>query len=577
MKGRMVLGIVAIFAVSALLLIIHFAFAPILYSPTVADSTGSHINPGAMQDLPERYGEILPLMQEILDQSGSVVLNMRHNNIDVAEHDLKRYADLSHTLDKFVINLDLSDSDLEVWEQENNENLVNLTRLVNDTKQLEDVKSLEAQFRDRNQPGDLAAFRFEENTLKQKIKLNSQAYKGTANSSFNNLSKKFELNTTWIERSAEDMTVINQMAGQSEGSTPQNQEGVLTFGLSQTSAVYGDIINASGALQNLGDTDQIIEIGVDGIPWSTITPNPDRTYETSLMILNLSSGTHTAYARNSVFIVKEGQFEVLTSDAVITIGEEERRDGTNITVSGTLRTVSGISVAGAPVRIIWDRVGVINVLTDMSGGYRANVTLPPGSHQMIARFESLDFPLNQSESTEISVEAPVTAQSIGTQILGFLLMGGIVLLAYGGASRYLHRRRIWLPQVRGLQFGGAKAGIPHDQGPLVTSPWDDTSQDVLIEEFRRQFADEQSSAMHNLYRYLKSLTARHHPRAFIPALTPRELLDLLEREGKREDLDTFIGEYEKVRYGDIRLPDERQEPIVSWLHRILSWFGGDRH
>ncbi|WP_440951257.1 hypothetical protein [Methanosphaerula subterraneus] len=577
MKDRIVLGIVALSAVFALFLIIHFASAPILYSPTLADSTGSHLNPGAMQELPlDKYEEILPMMQDILDLSGSVVHNMRYNNIDVADHDLKEYIDLSKSLDQFVVNLDLSDSELEAWRQENYENRVTLTRLVNDTKQLEDVKSLEAKYQNQNQSGDLTAIISEESTLNQKIKLNSQAYKGGASSSLTNLSKKFDLNTARFEKSAEDMTVISKTAGLSEISAPQNHGGVLTFYLSQTSAAYGEAINASGILKDLGDADQIIEVGVDRIPWSTVTPNPDRSYETSLMIRNISSGSHNAYVRNGAFFVKESEFQVISSDVTITFGEVGR-DGTNIMVSGTLRTASGIPVAGAPIKIIWDKVGVIPVLTDLSGVYRASVALPPGNHQMKARFESPEFPLNQSESPEISVEAPNTAQSMGMQILTYLLLGGIVLLAYNGASRYLHRRRVRLPQIQEPQSGGLKTGISRDPTPPVTSPWDDTSQDVLIEEFRTQFTDEQSSAMHILYRNLKSLTARHYPRAFIRALTPRELMRLLERDGEREDLQTFIGEYEKVRYGGLRLPHERQGPIISWFQRILSWFGGDRH
>lgn len=369
----------------------------------------------------------------------------------------------------------------------------------------------------------------------------------------------------------------NQVVEQNPGSIPLNERGVLTFGLSQTSASYGEIINASGTLQNLDGIDQNIEIGVDGAPWSIITPNPDRTYQVSLVMSNLSAGTHIAYARSSIFPAKESEFNIIPSDTVLTIREEEQRDSTNITIAGTLRTVSDIPVTGAPVRISWDSAGRTDVLTNPSGEYHTNITLPPGDHQMKARFESLDLPLNQSESAEISVKAPISAQSIGVEILKYLLMGGIVLLAVGGASRYIHRRRFWLPQVRELPSGDRMMENPiHSEG-RITSPWDDLHPDDVIAESQRLFADEQSDAMHHLYQYLVSLAAHVHPRVFIPALTPRELMRLLRHDGGGEDMRSFIDTYEKIRYGGMRLPDKGQEPIISWFQAILSWLGGDHH
>ncbi|MDD5049588.1 MAG: hypothetical protein PHH09_11735, partial [Methanoregulaceae archaeon] len=85
--------------------------SPLLYSAEYDAFTKRHANPAVLKPAGQDSAEgLLPLMSDLLDTPGTVIINLEYGDVDIARQDLEEFRQLSQSLDSLVINLDMSES-----------------------------------------------------------------------------------------------------------------------------------------------------------------------------------------------------------------------------------------------------------------------------------------------------------------------------------------------------------------------------------------------------------------------------------------------------------------------------------
>ena len=161
-------------ALTALAILAAHATTPILYSAENI-STDSHADPVTIDKRsPGDAASVIPLMDDLLGQTGTLTLTIKLKDYESAERDLARYAELSSRFDRLVITLDISDTDIGEFQQMNRQNLASLTTLLDDSQRLDDVKRLEIEV--RGDEGQHAAVIYEGEALRQKMHQGFSSY-----------------------------------------------------------------------------------------------------------------------------------------------------------------------------------------------------------------------------------------------------------------------------------------------------------------------------------------------------------------------------------------------------------------
>ena len=112
--------------IAALALLAGEATTPLLYT-AANTSTAAHVDPATVPKQTGRDADaLIPLMGDLLSQTGTLTLNIKLKDYESAERDLARYAELSGRFDRLVINLDVSGTDIGEFQRNNRENLAAL-------------------------------------------------------------------------------------------------------------------------------------------------------------------------------------------------------------------------------------------------------------------------------------------------------------------------------------------------------------------------------------------------------------------------------------------------------------------
>ena len=61
----------------------------------------------------DKAESVLPLMQDLLSQSGTIVLSVKVKDWESAQRDLERYAEMTQSMSNLVDSLDLSETDVQ--------------------------------------------------------------------------------------------------------------------------------------------------------------------------------------------------------------------------------------------------------------------------------------------------------------------------------------------------------------------------------------------------------------------------------------------------------------------------------
>lgn len=427
MNHRASHAILAVAAIAALLLLAGEATLPLLYT-AANTSTAAHVDPATVQ---KRSGndadDLIPLMGDLLGETGTLALTIKLKDYESAERDLARYAELTAKFDRLVINLDASGTDIGEFQRNNKENLAALAALLNDTRRFGDLQRVEIQVRGGD--GGNTTVVYEGEALQQKLQEGVTAY-AEREATMTRIANHYGLNATPYRESVRNYAEIADAADGARTGAGASATSPLGIAVTPEQGRYGDTLSITGTYTG-GTAGTPIEVYVDSQTAGNATLDANGNYACSYPINRTPAGQHLAYATAGEVYSAVAAFEVLPGDTTITLALAEVR-GTAVTCTGTLTTAEGRPVTGAPVVLRVDDTTLIETETDGNGTYREELILPAGEHTVRAEFNAAGYPLNASESP---VET-VVVRNEGLSPLPFIA----AIAAALGSGWYLRRR-----------------------------------------------------------------------------------------------------------------------------------------
>lgn len=516
MNARTSHAILAAAAVLVLLLLGAEAASPVLYT-AANTSTAAHADPATVQKKsPGNADALVPLMDDLLGQTGTLALTIKLKDYESAERDLARYSELSRQFDRLVVTLDVSGTDIGEFQQNNRQNQDALATLLNDTRRFEDLKRLEIEV--QGDEGQRMAIAYEGEALRQKMREGFASY-AKREAATTRIAERYEINATPYRESVEDFAEVAEAADdwrEKSGGGSSAPKSPLEIAVTPAEGRYGDALQISGRYAG-GMPGTPIEVYVDSRSAGTVALDESGTYGYLYRVGRTPAGPHLAYAVAGAVYSEVATFEILAGDTMITLAAAEV-NATAVGCTGNLTTAAGLPVAGAPVLLRVDESSLIAAETDGNGTYRTEIVLPAGEHTIRAEFHAAGYPLNASESQMVTA----TVRGEGLSVLPFVA----AMAAAAGTGWYLRRRR---PEA--IQ---PTAEAPAPQPETVEDPTRISIAGLSLRE-----------AATVLFRALRARLGLPDTR------TPRDCARIAPRHAG------FFERYEKIRYaGDVPTDEE---------------------
>ncbi len=432
--------ILAAAAVLVLILLAGQAVDPILYSAKNI-STAAHTDPTTIQKRsPGDAGALVPLMDDLLGQTGTLALTIKLKDYESAERDLARYNEISRQFDRLVVTLDVSGTDIGEFQKNNRQNQEALETLLNDTRRFEDLQRLEITV--RGDDDQHMAIIYEGEALRQKMREGFSSYAKREAATIQ-IAEHYEINATPYQESVDHFAEIADAAddwreetdgsgsGTGTGTGTGTGRSPLSIAVTPDEGRYGDTLLITGIYAGT-KPGASVEIYVDSRPAATVTLDDGGSYRYPYRVDRILPGPHLAYAVAGSIFSEIATFEILTENTNITLALAET-DGTAAACTGNLTTAGGLPVTLAPVLIRIDGDTLVATQTDRNGTYERAITLAAGEHTLRAEFHAAGYPLNESMSdTEM-----IVVHGEGLSPLPF----AAALAAAAGSGWYLRRRQ----------------------------------------------------------------------------------------------------------------------------------------
>ncbi len=441
--------VLAAAAVLVIALLAGEAADPVLYTAENI-ATAAHADPATVDKRsPGNAAALVPLMDDLLGETGTLALKIKLKDYESAGRDLARYSDLSRQFDRLVVTLDVSGTDVGEFQRNNRQNLDALATLLNDSRRFEELQRLEIEVLDGEQRMAIA---YEGEALRQKMREGFSAYAGREPAT-TRIAGRYDLNTTPYQQSVEHFAEVADAADDRTGGGT-TVKSPLGIAVTPAEGRYGDTLRIAGRYAG-GIPDTRIEVYVDSRVAGAATLDADGTYNHPYRIGRIAAGPHLAYATAGRIYSEVATFEVLTQNTTLTLALAEV-NRTAVACTGNLTTGDGLPVAGAPVLIRLDDGTLAAAETDENGTYGTVLVLPGGEHALQAEFHAAGYPLNASESPTETVQV----RGEGLSPLPFVA----AIAAALGTGWYLRRRR---PEEEPVAAAAPVPESPREAPPAV--------------------------------------------------------------------------------------------------------------
>jgi hypothetical protein len=589
----------AVLAVLGLCVVVALAVSvtgPLLYS-LEKDTFPSrfHDNPDVLkiQEL-NSTGDLIPLMQDIADFNGPVVLNIRIRDMEQVQHDLELFARSHGSLNSLIVKLDMNESEIKDFSTSSVRQMQLLQGLANASVSFDALDRLEIQYRDQDNPNMLTSVTLQKDTIRKKVHELYAQY-DTESEKISALNTKFGVNNTHQEQGREEFRRIVQEIDASEQPVdiPIRRSSQLTLLTHPDTGRYGDTVECLGYLFSLygyrvqGATNASVTVYIDNSPVSATRTDELGSYTVHLPIERVSAGVHTLHAQSGTTQSENRALTVLPVDSVTMLSVTVADRTGNVSCTGNV--TANLPVRSAPVKIVWDQTNTTTTTTDSRGTFKTVVQLPEGKHTVVAQFTGEGFPIHPSVSAVQDVEVSLAPDYRG------LLLVSVVISIFGlfasGAWYYLRR----MPGTTWRGFPAAPQGdrmdgrgtdqMDDDSGhrPSEKVPEEPTGDsgipgtESLIMRYARILQKEGlSAAARVVYLALSGHIARELHIEKHRSLTPRELSRSCVKKPYCGAFASFVAVYERIRYGGMRSAAAQAE-FESGMQTAQTNIGGDDH
>ena len=576
--------------------------SPDLYVPENHSYSLYHQNPELLQMAPSESSEmILALMSQLMDDTGTVVLNIKVRDFETAEKDFRRFMQEAQQFDNLVINLELSETEIGEFNRYSQRNTELIQRLLEESQRYAELQSLVIKYRDERNPSALYSVTYEGEGLKTKIGEITRQYNAQA-SALTTLGTQFNLSTTRYRQSVSEAEALVAEVGATQetrkaeadslqrAAPPSPEPGGVAsvqVELQPDRASFGDTIRVTAWLNGEEVSGKAVDLYVDGDLWASGRSDPGGRFSYGLVVDRIRAERHVMYAGHAGIYSQVLNFSVMPVDPDLTL-DLPAESGENVTVAGTL-SAAGRPVEGAEVKTFLQDGILIDTVYTMEGNYRMSMRLPPGSYTFQSTFSDSSFPLNPAKSRiqtvtvreEVSLQSLITTIMIYATFLILFSMGAVVYYRHGKGGEPLFRlknpfaflkfsRKKDEPQEKGVVPPAAGAPPRKEEGP---APPEDRkaaleepahSQDWAIAQFRQlMIGGDLQNAVHGLYLHLRDRMGRTYRIRNHKALTPRELWKFATDRPYFGDLTKFIHAYETIRYGGVVPSAQEAEALLQ--------------
>ena len=567
------IGLAILFAI----LLMPFTAEPEIYAIDNVKEAGQFKNPIALKQISqEKSADLMPLMQEFIGSSGTIVLNVRLKNFEDAEKDLAEYRRAASQFDRLVINLDMSESEIGEFRKNNAENIRNLEELINDSAAFDELNKLEIQYQDADNPEMMYSIAYEGEALREKITQefadyqNSSAALAKSGEAVNVNSEQSEFS---VEAFAEYKAEIDQIQEKrllriADINIEFQEE--LTLEIDPAGGIYGDTINATGIYSRTGEipAGEPVTLYIDSRKYAVSSCNGTGEYSIPISIQKMYGGTHLAYTRVADVFSPIIPFSVRGTDGILTLSYSV--SGNTISSSGKLTTESR-DISGAPVTLYIkgpDTEGNATVYTDTYGEYSYETAVEPGEYTILSVFSDPEFPVNDCRSSESVVL--VTRSNLYLYIILF------VITATGAGYLILRRRnRTEKPEYTPKEtsiFDKTEAFLSTEPLPGITEKKNEISpaEVVAIQVYRSRYISQRTvlpsaEAAYILGEGFIAAIQKYYSQECSPSETMREHTAKLD-DTCRKTAVRFVTLYEAMVYGTDQ--QDGDELLSAWDEAI---------
>jgi hypothetical protein len=588
-RGLAGIVIISALAVVILGLIALHATSPLLYTPSFDGSTPAHTNPAGLEKIGNNQAErLLPLMSDLLDSPGTVMVNIRYGDLDLAQRDLEEFAETARSFDTLVVNLEMSDSEIEEFRRMNRKNLDIMTELLNSTSRMNELSTLEVRFRDSNDSQALTSITYEGESLRNKVRDLLTEYE-SQREPMTRTGEDLELNISEYQESHQIFEeIVSNIDAEQDTRTRELQTIAIpvpdpfhiTMLVSPSVVRYYDTLVISGFLSGPDTLESEIEIFVDSQRVTSVVTDPSGAFSYRMRIESVSTGGHTVFSTfKGITFSDIHSFTVETLPTTLTLAAPSPvKEGYSI--SGSLMAPDR-PVSGAGVDILLDGRVSRKIVTGNGGNYQTVLPLPEGDHDIRAVFTPLTLPLDPSESESRHVVVTPGDVPMTVPPLYSLLFGAIaIVVSSGGAYYYLKRRPGSLyphPFTEYHPVNGQVSPPPEDLLPTTEpqKPPLELRAGQALERYLQE--DNARDAARLLFLFLRAEIAARLGLRHEGSITAREMVSSSMGRAFFSPLRTFTQIYEKVRYDREIAGQDEKDRMESAFSATAGDLEGDEH
>ena len=500
--------------------------------------------------------DILPVMQDLLDFSGTIAVTIRKKDLDTAGEELTRYQRRFQDLDNLILKLDMNESEVADFSRNAQPQNDLLRQFVNTSESLESLKRLEVQYRADENPESLTTVRLQGKALESKLRSLRGSYDSVTDSITSRAGRGGLDIRTVLKGREEIANYTREVAADQDARDRRYADTAVGRPaislLVQPGVVpYGETIDIYGFISGENPSNQPVWIFIDTIPpFLTITGETGEVRDT-YTVGKILAGNHTVSAYWEETFSESRNITIPISDTTLTLAARAVKNHPRVNITGLLTARN--PVQSAPVIILLNNRSWETVLTDKAGQYEASVEIPQGSFTLYTVFDNSSFPLNSSVSGSFDIVSTGTSISSvqksrppgpDLQWVALLLLPGFI----GAAWWYLRRSR----QPPGPDPDDAGEGAGFGRGLPVPDP-------VQVDGSPSLPPQTQSEKARLLYQDLVSRISGEIPASRLLVLTPRELIGRLTGHRYESLIRSFVREYERIRYGGEERDDDLEE------------------
>lgn len=348
--------------------------------------------------------DILPLMQDLLDYDGPIMLNINLRDMDQVRYYLDQYSKNNIRLRNLVVNLDMTDSEMDEFSKSKQLQQKLLAELMNSTISMDELDSLMITYRDDS--GMIMSLEMQREAILKRMQEISEQYRLESEKT-RKIADNAGLDTSSAKEAVKEVQRFVDSVDKKTPviTNPLPRIPTLSLLVNPETGKYGDSIRFSGVyISSPPEKIQYpLTFHIDSGAVVSATTDQDGIYSTLYEIGEIPPGEHSVYATSGITSSAIRTFSVTPVNSTTSLDIRALYNKPEILCSGLV--LANRPVRNAPVDIMADYPTILRQTTNKNGAYQAQIRLSPGTHNIQARFVNATYPIYSSGSPVYEVEA----------------------------------------------------------------------------------------------------------------------------------------------------------------------------